>query len=289
MINKKKYAVFTMDVESFKDTECISNCDVNVKCDMLDGLDEYVKILDKYNIKATMFTVGKTVNKVKGRLTKYIARGHKIALHSYDHTVPRNMSNQHFEEETIKAKRILEETLNTEIQGYRAPCFGMDNAKLDILRKLGFKYDSSHLNSRARHTVNMDLSNFRQMLKGVFSKNGFYEFGMSCEKVFGYRFPVSGGGYVRMANWGFVKGVLDHHLRNSDYYVFYLHPFELSRQRVPKIRNLKLYDKIYLTMGLKSYPAKVESIIRMLKRKGYTFVTFEELAEIMDKCQSEKV
>lgn len=281
---RKKYAVFTMDVESFTDTECVSNSGVNVKIDMLDGLDEYIKILEKYNIKATMFTVGKTVSKVKSQLSRYISNGHKIALHSYNHKAPMLMSNEHFKEETQSAKAFLEKTFNTEIKGYRAPCFSIDNAKIEILRKLGFKYDSSYLNCpQARHTVKVDLTKFRQMLKGAFHKKGFYEFCMSYENLFGHNFPISGGGYVRMAHWGVVKAAINHYIKNNDYYVFYLHPFELSRQKMPHINNLKFYDKLYLKMGIKSYPEKIEAIIKMLIKNGYTFVTFDELAEIMDK------
>ena len=35
-----KYAVFTVDVEAFADTECISKSGADVEADMLDGLDE---------------------------------------------------------------------------------------------------------------------------------------------------------------------------------------------------------------------------------------------------------
>ena len=56
MENRKKYAVFTMDVEEFNDTECVANSGQQVTQDMLDGLDEYIRLLEKYEIKATMFT-----------------------------------------------------------------------------------------------------------------------------------------------------------------------------------------------------------------------------------------
>ena len=38
----KKYAIFTMDVERFKDTDCISASGIHVDDDMLDGFDEYI-------------------------------------------------------------------------------------------------------------------------------------------------------------------------------------------------------------------------------------------------------
>ena len=61
----KKYAVFTMDVEAFTDTECVSYSGADIEVDLLDGFDEYIKILDKYGIKSTLFTVGMLAPKIK--------------------------------------------------------------------------------------------------------------------------------------------------------------------------------------------------------------------------------
>lgn len=282
----KKYAVFTIDVERFIDTECVHNSGVKVKTDMLDGLDEYIKILDSHNIKATMFTVGKAVSKLEEKLKTYIKRGHTLALHSYDHTAPLSISNNQFREETRRTKEYLEETFNTEVKGYRAPCFSMDDEKLSILKELGFKYDSSRINfEKARHTTKMHLKGFKEVLKGVFKKDYFYEFGIVCHNIFGKNFPISGGGYVRLSNWTFIKTAISQYIKKNNYYVFYLHPFELSKEKIPFIKGLKFYDKMYLGYGFLSYPFKVNAIINMLKKSGYTFVTFDELADIMDNIK----
>ena len=82
-MRKEKFAVFTMDVEAFGDTECVFNSKENLNVDLLDGLDEYVKILDKHNIKGTFFTVGELAPKIKDRLHKIIKNGHRLALHNF--------------------------------------------------------------------------------------------------------------------------------------------------------------------------------------------------------------
>ncbi len=283
MINGKKYAVFTMDVEEFADTECVSKSGVSVDVDMLDGLDEYLKLLEKYGIRATMFTVCHAAQMIKDKVSLYVSRGHSVALHGYTHTPPVLLDDDRFREETLRAKNMLESEFKTEVRGYRAPCFGLDNAKLKILKELGFKYDSSHLDfTAARHHVDMDMSGFKKILSGVFCKKGFYEFGITCHKFFGKNFPISGGGYVRMGNWNFIKSAIGNYLKENDYYVFYIHPFEMSKERTPQIKNLKFYDKLYLNYGVSTYKAKIEAIIRMLKTAGYQFVTFEELTDIME-------
>ena len=283
-MNKTKYAVFTMDVEAFTDTECVHNSSVKVDVDLMDGFDEYIKILDKYGIKSTLFTVGKLAPKIADRLKSCLASGHRLALHSYEHIAPLEQSVAQFREQTQTAKQLLTDLFNTEIKGFRAPCFSIDEERLDVLRELGFQYDSSHLGYEiARHTVKMDMSSFDNFRKGIFHKNGFFEFELSKELVFGHRYPISGGGYVRLGNWDFIKTLIWHYIRRNDYYVFYLHPFELSREKVPFLKDLKWHDQYYLNYGIGSYGKKVERIIKMLKKCGYQFVTFEELVDLMNR------
>lgn len=283
-MQKKKYAVFTMDVEAFTDTECISNSGIAVEDDLLDGFDEYLKILDNHDIKSTLFTVGTLAPKIRDRLKKHLGNGHRLALHGYQHTPPMELTVSQFEEQTKKAKDMLSDIFNTEVTGYRAPCFSIDKERLDVLKNLGFKYDSSHLGfNMARHTVDLDLSDFSQIRENIFCNDNFFEFGISKQKIFGHPFPISGGGYVRLINWEFMKSVIQQHITTHDYYVFYLHPFELTTRKIPLLKKLKSYDKYYLKAGIRSYGNHVEQIIKMLKSNGYEFVTFEELSKILSE------
>ena len=111
----------------------------------------------------------------------------------------------------------------------------------------------------------------------------FFEFGISKQKIFGQPFPISGGGYVRLMNWEFMKSVIHQYITTNDYYVFYLHPFELTRQKIPLLKKLKSYDKYYLKAGIQTYGKHIEQLIKMLKTNGYEFVTFEELSLILEK------
>ena len=280
----KKYAVFTIDVESFADTECIQSSGVHIEEDLVDGLEEYIQILDGHGIKGTLFTVGDFAPKIADGIRRYIANGHSLALHNFAHIPPMSVPLEQFREKNRQAKARMKELFGVNVVGFRAPCFSMDKERLDVLRELGFLYDSSHLDFlAARHTVKLDLDDFHPVREGVFRNKDFYEFGLSKEKVFGKNFPISGGGYVRLSNWGFVKTLINRHIHRNSYYVFYLHPFELTKQKVPFLKNLKFYDKYYISQGIRSYKRRIEAIIRMLKKRNYEFVTFEQLAQIMDR------
>lgn len=281
---KRKMAVFTMDMEPFTDTECIQYSGATVDDDMLDGLDEYIKILENNGIKATLFVMSEAAEKIKDKLKKYVSHGHKIALHGKEHIAPMLQSVDEFREKIASAKSRLESTFGVQVKGYRAPCFSLDNERLNILRELGFKYDSSRFDfSQHRHFADINVSDFEKLTDNVYRKDGFYEFGVPYERWCGFKIPVSGGGYVRMGNWTFCKTVLHQYLKHNDYYVFYLHPFEVSKHRAPYIPQLKGYDKYYLRTGVKSFPHKIENIIAMLKASGYEFVTFEEMLDSLEK------
>lgn len=279
-MSSKKYAVFTMDVEAFYDAKCIRELGVQTDVSLLDGLDEYMSILGKHGIKSTLFTVGGLAPKIADKLKGYLAQGHRLALHNYEHIEPLDISPELFRKQVKWAKQHLGKIFDTEIQGFRAPCFSMDTERLEILRELGFRYDSSHIGV-IRDAVRMD--NFQKLRDGIFHEDGFYEFELNKQKMLGIPFPISGGGYVRMCPWDVVRSLIRRHIHSCDYYVFYLHPFEMSREKVPVYRKLRPWDQIYLSAGLKTYREKVEQIIVMLKEAGFQFVIFEELTEIMNE------
>ncbi len=284
---KKKYAVFTMDVERFSDTECIQNLGVPVNADMLDGFDAYMEIMDRHGIKNTLFTIGELAPKIADRLRPHLASGHDLAMHSYNHTPPLQEPLERFREEIRRAKDRMTELFGVEVSGFRAPCFSMDDDRLEVLRELGFRYDSSYLNYYpAKHTRKLRMKGFRQLRQSIFRRDEFYEFGLSTGNVMGMPFPVSGGGYVRLTPWWFIGPMIRRHIRKSDYYVFYLHPFELTREKVPFFRKLRGYDKFYIRGGIRGYGRRVERIIKMLRRYGYEFVTFDQLTRIMSKEQA---
>ncbi|MBR2476684.1 MAG: polysaccharide deacetylase family protein [Clostridia bacterium] len=276
---KNKYAFFTIDVERLADTECVYNTKQPVSQTMMDGLDRYIDILDKHGIKATLFVLSETANEIKEKLKGYIKNGHKIALHGKRHVPPKMMDNEAFEMQIAQAKQDLEDTFGIPVVGYRAPCFSIDREKLAILENLGFRYDASRMEFSARHNSYMNMDGFEKIASEIYKKDNFYEFGISTQKVFGKNFPVSGGGYIRMANWSFIKSLLHKRFKKSDSYVFYTHPFELSREKRPFIKKLKFMDWYYLRAGVNSYPRKIELIIKKLKKQEYTFTTFEDVAK----------
>lgn len=279
-----KIAVFTMDVESFTDIECLKNIKFKEDYNVNDGIKNYLDLLNKYNIKSNLFVLSSFVDSNKEILKEALNDGHKIALHGYDHTSPSLLNDNDFKNGIIKAKKHINELLKIEVNGYRAPCFSISNSKFSILEEMNFTYDSSYVDYK--HTYNksiFELSNFEKIYKCIYKKNDLYEFSLPvCNN-----FPVGGGGYVRIAPWFFVKSLIKKYIKKNDLYIFYLHPFETSSANLPKIKQLKFYDKMYINYNRhQKYLNRIEKIIKLLIKNGFEFKTFEDIINKIKKPNS---
>ncbi len=284
MDNRTKYAVLTMDVESFADCDCFKRCHTDLEFDMYDGLENFIELLDRNNVPSTLFVVSNTLHALRSQLRDYQKRGHRLALHGFNHTPPYQSSDEKFRQTTIWAREHIEDACGTSVIGYRAPYFGLDRSKLDILRELGFSYDSSLLNfDLAEKNCAMDLSDFKQLRRLIYEKEGFYEYKIGCHKFFGCDYPISGGAYLRLGVWSMMKHALKKHLEQSDLYIFYVHPFEMSQRKLPGFKHMSLTDRMYLNVGRMDYCNRLNEIIQMLRAEGFQFITMEDLTQKLDQ------
>ena len=287
MGERQKYAVFTMDVEELYDTGCIAARGLHPEDDVLDGLDKYIELLEKHGIRATLFTLATTAKRIEEKIRKYSKRGHRVALHGYDHNSLDKFTPEEFRKRVITAKKYLESITGERVEGYRAPFFSMDDEKIDVLKDLGFAYDSSSQVFEKNYLRGaFTMEGFEKISEGVAKNGDIFEFSLPCENILGCKYPVSGGGYDRICPWFFVKYGVKRYIKKNDTYVFYLHPFEISDNRCSDLTGLPKNERFYMSYGISSYAKRIECIIEMLKKEGYSFVTFEELCKIMTPKES---
>ena len=105
------------------------------------GIEKVLTLLDKHKIKSTFFITG-IFAKSNKNLVKKISKKHEIASHGYSHKRDYKLLNsKSIYEDLNKTNNIINKITNKKVIGYRSPRFrGTD---LNILKKLGFKYDSS--------------------------------------------------------------------------------------------------------------------------------------------------
>ncbi len=275
----KKYAVLSMDVEDWFHLDYFNEEECDQSQTTIDGLDIYMEILEKYNIKTTFFVVGSLVEKLAPVLKTIQAKGHEICLHSYTHKRPMNLSIEEFEKDTERGIEAFQEHLGFKPEGYRAPCFSLDRERLDILEEFGLAYDASKIKFDAHDLYGrIDLKGFDEITADIYRKENFYEFEASTIEIFGKNVPISGGGYLRIFPWNLTKFLLNRYMKENKNYFFYIHPFEFSKNYDIKIpENTDFKTKLRFRTGRKSVENKMHKLIKILKENQYEFVTFKEI------------
>lgn len=275
----KKYAIITMDVEDWYHTY-FPEANVDRSISLLDGLDVALDIMKKDDIHGSFFVVGEIADKLADKLREMDKEGHDIAVHNCQHLRPVTMTPDEFRSQLLEAKRKIEEILGHQVHGYRAPSFGIDDERLDIVRECGFKYDSSKLKPQksAKYGV-LNLKGFKETVPCIHQNNGFTEFEVSTEKI-GDMNMLLGGGYIRMLPWFFMKHMTQKYLDSGKPYVMYIHPIDLSPKPMPKVDGISFDRYLRTHIGRRHMVWRFKKVIEMLKKSGYEFVTFEELLKI---------
>lgn len=271
-----------MDVEEWYDSTCLLNVKIEQDISTLDGIETYLHLLDKYHIKSTLFTLSSLTSQAKDILLKASREGHEIALHGKFHVVPMSKSTLDFEDDIRCAKKEIEEMLGVSITGYRAPCFSIDQERIDILKKSGFRFDSSSMDYMpGNHHTKLTIAG--ENIHGIIKDDSFYEFPIATGRILGKKMPISGGGYLRIIPWWAYRGALHRYMKTNDIYVFYVHPFELSEKVLPKFKEIGLFENSYFKRGRKSYYGRIERLIKMLQKHGFTFKTFNQIVNEFDQ------
>jgi peptidoglycan/xylan/chitin deacetylase (PgdA/CDA1 family) len=274
-----KYAVISMDVEDWYHTYFPED-DVDRSISLLDGLDVALDIMQEKNIHGSFFVVGEIADKLSDKLRLMDSEGHDIACHNWQHLRPLTYSIDEYKIQLIQAKEKLESILGHEVAGYRAPSFGTDDAHLNVVKEVGFKYDSSKLKpQKSPKYGKLSLKGFKQIYPCIYRSGDFTEFEVSTQKLRDFNMLL-GGGYIRMLPWPFMKWMTERYLKTGNLYVMYIHPIDLSPKSMPKVKG-ESFDRYLRThIGRGDMVRRFKAVINMLEKEGYKFVTFSDLLKL---------
>lgn len=106
------------------------------------GVPRILALLARYDLKATFFIPGHTVESFPREVETILQAGQEIAHHSYAHIDP---SQQTPDEERKDMERALTVLHNIGVKpaGYRSPSADFSQTTLALLEEFGFLYDSS--------------------------------------------------------------------------------------------------------------------------------------------------
>jgi polysaccharide deacetylase family protein (PEP-CTERM system associated) len=199
------------------------------------GFDKLIFLLQKKNIKATFFVLGKVIEDHPDIITEIIQEGHEIGCHTYSHPMLYKLDEDMFNVEINKCRDLISQ-FKTSFTGFRAPYFTVDHRNIWVLNSLknfGFEYDSSIFPGDSKRT---GIKNY--IKTPHFTESGLLEFPVSTGKLGGFDFGM-GGAYFRILPYAVFKNKF-YALSQLQPVNFYIHPWELD----PNHPRIKLSSRI---------------------------------------------
>jgi len=107
------------------------------------GARRILALLGKYDIRATWFIPGHTIESFPDRCEEVVAAGHEIAHHGWTHVPPANMTREEEEAGLARGIETIRKLCGSVPRGYRSPSWDLSPHTVDLLVKHDFRYDSS--------------------------------------------------------------------------------------------------------------------------------------------------
>lgn len=134
----QKEAIYRVDTENKKISFTF---DVNWADE--EYLYKILDILDKYNVKATFFVMGRWIvypeNENIDKLKEIYKRGHEIGNHSYSHADFKTINEQKMIKEIKDAEKVIKETIGVKTELFRFPSGHYNQNGVKIANSLGYK------------------------------------------------------------------------------------------------------------------------------------------------------
>jgi peptidoglycan/xylan/chitin deacetylase (PgdA/CDA1 family) len=124
------------------------------------GVPRLLELYERFDVKTTWFTPGHTVDTFTEECELIAAKGHEFGHHGYFHENPTLIDAGTEEELVERAFATFDKRLGVRPTGYRSPYWDYSDNTLDIVEKMGFKYDSSLMNTpgKASHVIELPVS-----------------------------------------------------------------------------------------------------------------------------------
>ena len=211
---------------------------------VLKNTNKILDLFEKYQIKATFFTLGYIAEKFPDLIKKIDNKGHEIASHSYSHLDIRKTTEKDFENDIVKSIEILEKIIGKRVLGFRAPYFSIDKKSFWAMKILSkyFKYDSSifpvktplyGIRNAPRNIYKPNLTN--PSIEDV--KSELIEIPLATDRIpiIG-NIPIAGGFHLRFLPYFYIKYGLNKINNSNNSFIFYIHPKDLDPE-MPKINE----------------------------------------------------
>jgi len=232
--------VLSVDVEDYHDQLALDFQDRIVPPDQeaVRCTDRLLELFAEFDVRGTFFILGEIAEHFPDLVRRIARQGHQLGVHGYYHHLVFRQTADEFRESVGRAKKLIEDVAGRPADAYRATAFSISQATpwaIETLVDLGFKYDSSVYPFRGRRYGDPAAPRSpypRHLPDG----RSIWEVPLSTVVKWGRRWPVCGGGYLRLFPlWVTERAIAS---LNADGLgaVIYLHPYEV--ETAPDIKPL---------------------------------------------------
>ena len=223
-----------------------------------------LELFDKHNVKSTFFTLGWVAERCPNLIKAIVDQGHELASHGFAHQRITEMSKDDFIADVVKSKKILEQLSGTEVIGYRAPSFSINDSNTWVYEKLielGFEYSSS------TYPIQHDLYGVPSWPRFMYDRPE----SVNGKKIIEIPIPtlcknsvntgIGGGGYFRLyPYWLSKRRIEKFHQQEKQPYSFYFHPWEIDPDQ-PRVKEAPLKSKFRHYINLSRMEGKLEKLL----------------------------
>jgi len=246
---------------------------------VVDNTLQALDLLSRTKNKATFFVLGTVAEHFPDIVKEILSRGHEVATHGYSHRLVYEMKPKELEDDLKISLGHLSKAGCDRVLGYRAPYWSITKRSLwalEILSKLGFKYDSSIFPIKRGlygipdatphpHRVSEDL----------------WEFPPATVRFLGINFPIAGGGYLRLVPYRIVASAI-RKSSGRQIRMFYFHPYELDPTDVHlkhKVKSASTFAYwLQQKLGRGSNPNKLKRLL-----SEFRFTSVKETLSNLEK------
>lgn len=252
----------TIDVEDWQQSTFDRNLPISQRS--ADNTLRLLDNLDAFDIKTTMFILGKFAKSYPEVIKEIANRGHEIACHGFGHIEIFTQERDVFLADVKQSKELLEQLIGEEVLGYRAPDFSITKDSLwalEVLTELGFQYDSSIFPIDHKR---YGIPGWPNTIKEVIlpDKSSIIEIPLSVYKFRNRNIPVSGGGYFRL--WpNFLSMFFSKNILKTRPFIFYCHPYEIDKDGFKFLDfNVPLFTRLHQGLGRGYFLERFESLVK---------------------------
>jgi len=211
-----------------------------------------LKLLRKYDVKATFFVLGYVANERPGLIREIRDDGHEIASHGYYHRFVYKLTQQEFYQDLVMTSDAIERATGERPTGFRAPYFSVNDSTpwaFDTIAAAGMDYDASVFPTRNMLYGWPGAPRFPYIVQHA----GIMEYPASTIRFGGLPVPVSGGFYMRVLPYSLVQRALRSLNNQGQPAIMYLHPWELDvDQDYPHVTARERITHYYGRSGLEA-------------------------------------